>query len=147
MGESRKPPLRVESNRQIQLTFHGATLTGDVWGLAHRKPDENLHLTSTASAQIHDTPTRRNTRFSLQVLLRQSVYSRRTGFEGVNDAQRILQEEASQGINFSEVDFPVDGKPVGHIGPESQGRRTLQPGYGMCSPVGRGQDSVTNRRQ
>ncbi len=105
MGESKKPPLRVQFDRQIKLEFHGAKLTSDAGLFAHRELDEALGLTCMAFDVLNDTRTGLNTRHDLQALLRQSVYGRLAGYEDVNDADRLRHDPVSGTI--------VGGQPEG----------------------------------
>src|SRR5215471_2178545 len=88
MGDSQNDPLRVDVDRQIKLEFHGSTVTSDAGLLAYRELDDALGLTSTAASGLHDTRIGQNTQHSLLPSLRQSIYSRRPGYEDVNDAGR-----------------------------------------------------------
>ena len=54
-----------------------------------RELDERLGLAGIIAAHLHDARHGRNTQFRLPDLLRQSVYSRLTGYEDLNDAQRL----------------------------------------------------------
>lgn len=79
MGDSHNDPLRVDFDRQIELEFHGSTVTSDAGLLAYRKLDDSLTLTSPAASDLHDTRTGPNTQQRLLALLRQSIYSRLAG--------------------------------------------------------------------
>jgi Transposase DDE domain group 1 len=79
MGDSQKAPLRVAFDRQIQLEFHGSTVTSDAGLLAYRERDDALRLTHTAASGLLDTRTGQNTQHSLIALLRQSIYGRLAG--------------------------------------------------------------------
>jgi hypothetical protein len=94
MGDCHDDPLRVAFDRQINLEFHGSTVTSDAGLLAYRELDHALGLTSTAASGLHDTRTGQNTQHSLLALLRQSIYSRLAGYEDVNDAERLCLDPA-----------------------------------------------------
>src|SRR5262249_46533737 len=98
MGDSQNDPLRIDSDRQIQLEFHGSTVTSDAGLLAYRELDDVLGLTSTAATGLHDTRTGQNTQHSLLALLRQSIYSRLAGYEDVNDAERLCLDPALRAV-------------------------------------------------
>ena len=98
MGESRKPPLRVQFASKIKLAFHDATVTSDAGLLAYRELDEALNLTPMASDVLSETRTGLNTQHRLQGLFRQSIYSRLAGYEDVNDAQRLCQDPAMRRV-------------------------------------------------
>ena len=80
MGESQNDLLRVDFDRQIQLEFHGSTVTSDAGLLAYRELDGALGTTSTAASRLQDTRTGQNTPHTLMALLRQSIYSRLAGY-------------------------------------------------------------------
>src|SRR5262245_52227497 len=94
MGDSHHDALRVDFDRQIQLEFHGSTVTSDAGLLAYRELDGALRLTSTAARGLHDTRTGQNTQHTLTALLCQSIYSRLAGYEDVNDAERLCVDPA-----------------------------------------------------
>src|SRR5262245_47431649 len=98
MGDRHNDPLRVDFDRQIQLEFHGATVTSDAGLLAYRELDDALRLTSAAASALHDPRTGQNTRHTLTALLRQSVYSRLAGYEDVNDAERLCVDPALRAV-------------------------------------------------
>src|SRR5262249_54983597 len=98
MGDSQNDPLRIDFDRQIQLEFHGSTVTSDAGLLAYRELDDALGLTSTTATGLHDTRTGQNTQHSLLALLRQSIYSRLAGYEDVNDAERLCLDPALRAV-------------------------------------------------
>ncbi|MFC1608489.1 hypothetical protein ACFL47_11025 [Candidatus Latescibacterota bacterium] len=63
----------------------------------YRDIDDALGLFDSVSANFHDKRTGRNIQYAMTTLLRQSIYSRLTGYEDVNDAQSILSCKRSQG--------------------------------------------------
>src|SRR5262249_35330799 len=94
MGDCQTEPVRPQFDRRLRLEFHGATVTSDAGHLAYRELDDALRLTDTAADELQDTRTGRNTRHSLVALLRQSLFSRRAGYEDLNDAQRLRVDPA-----------------------------------------------------
>ncbi len=61
-GESRKPHLRVEFDRRLNLEFHCSKITSDAGLLAYREPDEVLGLTDLGGADLSDLRRGKNTR-------------------------------------------------------------------------------------
>jgi Transposase DDE domain group 1 len=98
MGDRHHDPLRVDFDRQIQLEFHGSSVTSDAGLLAYRELDDALGLTGTAASGLHDTRTGQNTQHTLTALLRQSIYSRLAGYEDVNDAERLCLDPALRAV-------------------------------------------------
>jgi Transposase DDE domain group 1 len=98
MGESKNDRLRLDFDRQLQLEFHGSTVTSDAGLLAYRELDDALALTCTAATGLHDTRTGQNTQHTLTALLRQSIYSRLAGYEDVNDAERLCLDPAMRTV-------------------------------------------------
>src|SRR5262245_57507131 len=98
MGDSQKDALRVDFDRKIKLEFHGSTFTSDTGLLAYRELDDALGLTSAAASGLQDCRTGQNTQHSLLALLRQSIYSRLTGYEDVNDAERLCLDPALRAV-------------------------------------------------
>jgi hypothetical protein len=94
MGDCQTEPLRPQFDRRLRLEFHGANVTSDAGLLAYRELDNASQLTDSASDVLLDTRTGRNTRHGLAALLRQSLFSRLAGYEGLNDAQRLRVDPA-----------------------------------------------------
>lgn len=94
MGDCQKCDLRGDFDRTVRLTFAGSKVTCDAGLLAYRELDEVLALTATAGRRLEDSRTGRNTHHALLPLIRQSIYSRMAGYEDVNDAERLLVDQA-----------------------------------------------------
>ena len=94
MGESTNACATLRFDRRIRLEFRGATITSDAGLLACRELDDALGLTETADECLHESRGGRNVQHRLVGLLRQSVYSRLTGYEDTNDAERLAGDPA-----------------------------------------------------
>jgi hypothetical protein len=98
MGDGEKAPLRLQFNPKVRLEFHGSTITSDAGLLPFREFDEVLGLTGIASEYLQESRTGRNIRHHLVALLRQSVFSRLSGYDDTNDADRLAQDPAMRVI-------------------------------------------------
>ena len=92
MGDSEKPPLKLNFDPKVRLEFRGASITSDAGLLACRELDDALGLTDPAADFLKRSRTGSNIRHRLIPLLRQSVYSRLVGYEDTNDAERLAQD-------------------------------------------------------
>ena len=115
MGESTKPPLKVQFDRRVRLEFRGATITSDAGLLAFREFDDALGLTRIAADYFQESRTGRNIRHHLVPLLRQSIYSRLAGYDDTNDAERLSRDPAMRVV-------------VGWQGSERKGASTSEMG-------------------
>src|SRR3954447_8882638 len=88
MGDCPTEPLRPQFDRRLRLRFFGAKLTSDAGLLAYRELDDALDPTRTAAGELHDSRTGQNPRHTATALLRQSIFSRRAGYEDLSDAER-----------------------------------------------------------
>lgn len=97
-GEANLSPLRVGFDRRLKLEFHGSRITSDAGLLAYRELDGALGLTDMAAGVLADSRTGKNGWHGLGGLLRQSIYGRLAGYEGVNDADRLGRDPAMRWI-------------------------------------------------
>jgi Transposase DDE domain group 1 len=97
-GEAKAPPLRVAFDRRLKLEFHGTRITSDGGLLAYRELDDALDLTTTGMSALAERRRGKNTRHQLLGLLRQAIYGRLAGYEGVNDAERLAHDPAMRAI-------------------------------------------------
>jgi hypothetical protein len=91
-GEAQTGPLRLQFDRFVKLAFRGSSISSDGGLLLHRELDDALSLTDTAAGLIGDPRVGKNGRHRLTKLLRQSIFSRLAGYEGVNDADRLRRD-------------------------------------------------------
>ena len=115
MGDGEKASLRLQFNPKVRLAFHGATITTDAGLLAFREFDDALCLTEIAEDYLQESRTGRNILHHLVPLLRQSIYSRLSGYDDTNDAVRLSQDPAMRVI-------------VGWQGSERKGASTSEMG-------------------
>src|SRR5580658_8497622 len=97
-GEADKGALRLDFDRRLLLQFRGSTITSDAGLLAYRELDDTLDLTDTGADRLADARTSKNGRHRLVGMLRQSVFGRLTGYEDVNDAERLRHDPAMRWI-------------------------------------------------
>jgi hypothetical protein len=86
--------LKPDFDRRLMLHFRGSVVTSDAGLLAYRELDDALGLTEMAGETLADARTGKNGRHALVGLLRQSVFGRLTGYEDVNDADRLARDPA-----------------------------------------------------
>ena len=94
MGESNDGVLRLDFDRGLTLQFRGFVITSNSGLLAYRELDDALGLSTMAGEMLADTRTGRNGRHALIGLLWRSVFGRLTGYEDVNDAERLRHDLA-----------------------------------------------------
>src|ERR671938_756451 len=119
-GET-KDPLRVAFDRRLKLEFHGARIPSDGGLLAYRELDDALGLTTTAVSALAEGRRGKDIRHRLLGLLRQAVYGRLAGYEGVNDAARLARDPAMCAIVGREGLDRLPG-PRREMGPFQTGR-------------------------
>src|SRR5512143_3544334 len=89
MGDRPTEPLRPRFDRRPRPRFFGAKATGDAGLPAYRELDDALDLTGTAAGQLQGSRAGPNTQHTATALLRQAIFSRRAGYEDLNDAERL----------------------------------------------------------
>ncbi|OGC02676.1 MAG: hypothetical protein A3G35_01315 [candidate division NC10 bacterium RIFCSPLOWO2_12_FULL_66_18] len=92
MGDATSGPVRLSFDPQFRVEFHGATMTSDAGLLLPRELDERLGLSALIERHLTDPRPGRNFQFALPDLFRQSIYSRRAGYEDTNDAERLAAD-------------------------------------------------------
>ncbi len=98
MGERDKDALRVNFDPKLKLKFHGTKVTSDAGLLAYRELDEVFGLTSTTESEFYNRRKGKNTQHNITALLRQSIYSRLTGYEDTNNAERLSVDPAMRQV-------------------------------------------------
>ena len=98
MGDAKQDDLRVGFDSRLKLKFCGSQVTSDAGLLAYRELDEALGLTEIGADLLTDSRLGANKQHLLVPLLRQSIYSRLAGYEGVNDAERLAVDPAMRHV-------------------------------------------------
>ena len=91
MGESEKQAFQLSFNRFLRVGFQGSRVTSNGGLILVRELDERLGFGELVAQHLAD-PRANNARLSFADLLRQSVYSRLTGYEDVNDAEQLSRD-------------------------------------------------------
>jgi hypothetical protein len=97
-GEADRGALRLDFDRRPLLQFRGSAITSDAGFLPYRELDDVLGPTDTGADTLADARTGKNGRHRFAGLLRQSVFGRLTGFEEVNDAERLSRDPAMRWV-------------------------------------------------
>ncbi len=111
-GEADDVSLRVDFDRRLKLEFHGIRVKSDAGLLAYRELDDALGPTDLAEAAPSECRRGRNAHHLLTGLFRQSAFGRRTGYEDVNDDERLAQVPAMRAV----MDRTDLGRQAGHFG-------------------------------
>jgi DDE family transposase len=88
-GEADRGTLRLDFDRRLMLQFRGSTITSDAGLLAYRELDDTLGLTDTGADTLADARTGKNGCHRLAGLLRQSVFGRLAGYEGLSRPENL----------------------------------------------------------
>ena len=97
-GEAASEALRLDFDRRLMLQFRDSAITSDAGLLPYRELDDAVGLTDTGGEVLADARTGKNGRHRLAGLLRQSVFGRLTGYEDVNDADRLCRDPAMRWV-------------------------------------------------
>ena len=89
MGEKHNEPFQFTFNGFLKVAFQGSRVTSDAGLILIRELDERLGVEALIAEHLSDSRQGLNTQFGVADLLRQSVYSRLTGYEDLNDAARL----------------------------------------------------------
>ena len=77
-------------------------MTTDAGLIPYRELDGVLGLFDSVSKDLSDVRIGRNTQHRIENLLRQSIFSRLTGYEDVNDATRMSKDPVMRAIASEE---------------------------------------------
>ncbi len=102
MGETHNQPFQLSFNPALRIEFQGSRVTSDGGLLLVRELDERLGLRDLIAQHLTD-PRSANTQFPLADLVRQSVYRRLAGYEGVNDAERLSPDPTFRLISSEKI--------------------------------------------
>jgi hypothetical protein len=102
VGEAQNQPFQLSFNSSLKVDFQGSGVTSDGGLVLVRELDERLGFGELIERDLADARGK-NTQLPLADLLRQSVYSRLTGYEDVNDAERLSQDPAFRLIGSKKV--------------------------------------------
>src|ERR1039458_5027597 len=93
MGERQNQPFQLSFNGSLKVDFQGSRVTSDGGLILVRELDERLGFGELIARHLTDSRRGKNTQLPLADLFRQSVYSRIGGYEDVNDAERLSQDQ------------------------------------------------------
>src|SRR5262249_37165145 len=82
----------VVCDRRLMLQFRGSAITSDAGLLAHRELDDTLGLTDTGGDTLADGTYREEWSPSVGRFARQSVFGWLSGYDDVNDAERLCRD-------------------------------------------------------
>ena len=89
---------RLDFDRRLKLKSLGSQVTTDAGLLACRELDETFGLTELADDLLGDSRIGKNQQHDLVARLRQRIYSRLAGYEGINDAERFAVDPAMRHV-------------------------------------------------
>jgi hypothetical protein len=103
MGETQNQPFHLSFNTSLKVDFQGSRVTSDGGLILVQELDERLGFGELIEQHLTDSRRGRNTQFPFADLLRQSVYSRLTAYEDLNDAAWLSQDPTSRLIASEKV--------------------------------------------
>ena len=103
MGESPNQPFQLSFNASLKIDFQGSRVTSAAGLILVRELDERLGFGELIEQHLTDSRRGKNTQFLFADLLRQSVSSRRAGYEDLNDAERLSQDPTFRLIGSERV--------------------------------------------
>jgi len=103
VGETQNQPFQVSFNSSLKVDFRGSRVTSDGGLLLVRELNERMGLNQLIEAHLTDDQRGMNTQLPLPDLLRQSIYSRLSGYKDVNDAERLSQDPTFRLIGSAKI--------------------------------------------
>ncbi len=94
MGDAESGPGRLSFNPQRRVAYRRATVPSDAGLLLPPEWDEYLGLSALSERHLSDPRTGHHRQCPLPDLFRQSIDSRRAGYEETNDAERLAEDPA-----------------------------------------------------
>jgi hypothetical protein len=98
MGEAHRDALRLDSDRTSRFAFNGTKVISDGGLLAYRELDEVLGPISTVDSELCDIRMEKNTEHGITALLRQSIYSRFSGYDDTYYAERLALDPTARRV-------------------------------------------------
>jgi hypothetical protein len=105
-GEGQSEDGRLGFDRRVRVEFLGSKISSDGGLLLYRELDNVLGLHELMGMHLEDTRTGHNRLHGIIALSRQSIFGRLTGYEDVNDADRLAFDPVMRQI--------VGGRAVNH---------------------------------
>jgi len=103
MGERQNQPFQLSFNASLKVDSQGSRVTSDGGLILVRELDEHLGVGELITQYLSDSRRGESTRLPLADLLRQSGYSRVSGYEDVNDAERLSQDPTFRLIGSEKI--------------------------------------------
>jgi len=103
VGESPNQPFQLSFNASLKIDFQGSRVTSAAGLILVRELDARLGFGELIEQHLTDSRRGKNTQFLFADLLRQSVSSRRAGYEDLNDAERLSQDPTFRLIGSERV--------------------------------------------
>jgi hypothetical protein len=103
VGEIPNQPFQLSFNASLQVDFQGSRVTSDGGLILVRELDERLGFGEWIAHHLTDSRRGKKTQFPLADLVRQSVDSRRAGYEDLNDAEKLSQDPTFRLIGSEKV--------------------------------------------
>jgi hypothetical protein len=103
VGETQNQAFCFSLCSSLKADFQGSQVTSDAGLLLVRELDERLGLGQLIRKNLTDARRGKNTQLPLSDLLRQSIYSRLTGYEDLNDAERLSQDPTFRLIGSAKI--------------------------------------------